>query len=87
MKILTDLQALEIRRNTMINYLNMKMGEEDWHGVQDAASDLREIDTTILIYTKLDLRKTDVPTGNTTLELKEQSQFSPGYLIPLDRKY
>lgn len=33
------------RRHTMKElYLPMKHKEEDWHGVQDAASDLRDID-------------------------------------------
>jgi hypothetical protein len=29
----------------MVEYLLMKVEEEDWHGVQDAASDLRDIDS------------------------------------------
>lgn len=32
-------------RAVMIAYLKMKLGAEDWHGVQDAASDLRDIDS------------------------------------------
>lgn len=31
-------------RETLIAYLYMKVRQEDWHGVSDAANDLREID-------------------------------------------
>ena len=31
-------------RILMIEYLNLKVQEEDWHGVSDAANDLRELD-------------------------------------------
>ena len=33
----------------MIDYLNMKVSLEDWHGVADAAMDLREIDAKLYI--------------------------------------
>lgn len=42
-----QLEDLANRRATMISYLKLKLHEEDWHGVQDAASDLRDIDTEI----------------------------------------
>lgn len=32
------------KRPTLIAYLLMKADAEDWHGVQDAASDLRDLD-------------------------------------------
>lgn len=32
------------QRDVLITYLNMKAHTEDWHGVMDAACDLREID-------------------------------------------
>lgn len=32
------------RKRTMIEYLRMKLDEGDFHGVQDAASDLRDIE-------------------------------------------
>ena len=32
------------KRALLIAYLKMKVDEEDWHGVADAAMDLREID-------------------------------------------
>lgn len=34
----------EIRKNFMIEYLKVKVEEQDWHGVADAAMDLREIE-------------------------------------------
>ena len=38
------IRELEANRKTMIEYGTMKWREEDWHGVQDSASDLRDID-------------------------------------------
>jgi hypothetical protein len=37
--------SLEQNRAVMVGYLRMKMDAEDWHGCQDAASDLRDIDS------------------------------------------
>lgn len=34
----------EQTRRTLIEYLRMKVAVEDWHGVADAANDLRELD-------------------------------------------
>lgn len=31
-------------KQVMIEYLHTKLANEDWHGVQDAGSDLREIE-------------------------------------------
>lgn len=39
-------------RKTMITYLQLKMDEQDWHGVADAAMDLREIDIQIRVFRK-----------------------------------
>lgn len=36
---------LQRQRAVMKGYLRVKLREEDWHGVQDAASDLRDIDS------------------------------------------
>lgn len=36
---------LSSQRKAMIEYLQWKIVEKDWHGVQDAASDLRDIDS------------------------------------------
>lgn len=32
------------RRLTLVGYLGAKVEEQDWHGVADAAMDLREVD-------------------------------------------
>lgn len=34
---------LQAQKEVMIRYIHLKLAEEDWHGVQDAASDLRDI--------------------------------------------
>lgn len=36
--------TFEETRNTLIGYLLMKVEEADWHGVMDAAADLRELE-------------------------------------------
>ena len=41
------LEQLIERRERMINYLKLKVEESDWHGVADAAMDLREIEAKI----------------------------------------
>lgn len=45
----TKFNELIERRELMVNYLKMKVEEQDWHAVADAAMDLREIDTEIRI--------------------------------------
>lgn len=35
--------TLEIKKKILTEYLKMKVFDEDWHGVSDAANDLREI--------------------------------------------
>lgn len=47
------IDKLKARRATMKTYLAMKFDEEDWHGVQDAASDLRDIDAEIAAYDRV----------------------------------
>lgn len=44
---------LHNKRILMKNYLQLKVDEEDWHGVQDAASDLRDIDVEITTLEKV----------------------------------
>lgn len=36
--------AYVTRRRTLIEYLRMKVDQEDWHGAADACCDLRELD-------------------------------------------
>lgn len=49
MQIISNRKALELERNTLKSYLQMKMNSEDWHAVADAAMDLREIDAKLSI--------------------------------------
>ena len=44
MKMGERLKMLAESRVLHVKYLDMKIAEEDWHGVSDAANDLREID-------------------------------------------
>jgi len=47
---LTDLERL---REKTIDYLRAKVGDEDWHGVSDAANDLREIDVELRVLSAI----------------------------------
>ena len=38
---------LQEKRKSLVQYLQMKTHEEDWHGVSDAANDLRVLDCQI----------------------------------------
>ena len=38
-------------RKQMVEYLKLKVSLEDWHGVADAAMDLREIDAKLEVLT------------------------------------
>lgn len=42
---MTDEQAIEFRKKTLLEYMKMKMNEQDWHGVADSAMDMRELET------------------------------------------
>jgi hypothetical protein len=42
-------QSLLRIRESLINYLFQKQQSEDWHGVADAAMDLREVDAKLEI--------------------------------------
>ena len=48
------LDDLKEKRQGMKLYLSMKVKMEDWHGVADAAMDLREIDAQIEILKRID---------------------------------
>jgi hypothetical protein len=41
--------TLQERRQRMIEYLHLKVEEADWHGVADAAMDLREVEVEIAV--------------------------------------
>lgn len=46
------LEQLEKRKERMVQYLFLKIEEEDWHAVQDAGSDIREIEAAKAGYEK-----------------------------------
>lgn len=45
------------RRLTLIEYLHVKVAQADWHGVSDAANDLRVIEAEHLAQSQRDLGK------------------------------
>lgn len=49
---MTNYRIVELveRRNVLITYLRVKTLEQDWHGVADAANDLRETDTALAVW-------------------------------------
>ena len=44
MKTDQDQQTRNRYRRNLVRYLRDKVRQEDWHGVSDAANDLRELD-------------------------------------------
>lgn len=46
-------EELLVARQTLIEYLGMKAAAEDWHGVADAAMDLRELDVAVKLTREL----------------------------------
>lgn len=44
------IEKLEEQRKQLIAYLLSKVSAEDWHAVQDAASDIRELEARLEIY-------------------------------------
>ena len=42
------------QKKMLINYLLKKVQAEDWHAVQDSASDIRELDAKLEVLEELD---------------------------------
>jgi len=42
-RIITQIETLHKHKSQMNDYLRLKVEQEDWHGVADAAMDIREI--------------------------------------------
>ena len=42
--MMTDYTDPQTQRQIMLDYLQLMIAREDWHGVADAAMDLREMD-------------------------------------------
>ena len=43
----SELKNLQLKRVLLVDYLKLKLEDEDWHGVEDAGSDLRDLDAKI----------------------------------------
>lgn len=48
-----QITRLESQRALMIEYLRLRLDLEDWHGVMDAAADIREIDAKLSVLKRL----------------------------------
>ena len=53
MNLKKRLKKLSKQKRTMVRYLKEKLKNEDWHGVQDAASDLRDIEAAVEAFESL----------------------------------
>ncbi len=53
MNTLKEIADLNQRKERMIDYLKLKIEESDWHGVADAAMDIREIEAAIKVWEKI----------------------------------
>lgn len=42
-ELIAELASLFQQKQRMVDYLKLKLSQEDWHGVADAAMDIREI--------------------------------------------
>jgi len=51
--VIYTVEELLIARKTLVEYLGMKTVAEDWHGVADAAADLRELDVAVKLTREL----------------------------------
>jgi hypothetical protein len=47
------METLKRQLETMKSYLKLRLEVEDWHGVQDAASDIRELESQMLLLLEL----------------------------------
>lgn len=52
-KIKQQIDKLEAKIHLLTQYLRLKLEEEDWHGVEDAASDIRDVVAQINVLTEL----------------------------------
>ena len=51
MEAIAKLQSFKAR---LVEYLKLKTEQEDWHGVSDAANDIREVETKIATLKELE---------------------------------
>ena len=51
-----SLQLWDLRRqiDKLVDYIKLKIEQNDWHGVSDAANDIRELEAKIETYKELE---------------------------------
>lgn len=54
------IEQLKAQKLTLIDYLKSKILANDWHAVQDATSDIREIDAEIKILVSIQNQGTNL---------------------------
>lgn len=62
---MATVNELEEAKRIMVEYLKLKVKQEDWHGTADAAMDIREIDAKLFVLKSQDKR----------LKLKDHSMY------------
>jgi len=50
----TQLQDLERQVKQLVDYVCLKIEQTDWHGVSDAANDIRELEAQIKLLKELE---------------------------------
>jgi len=50
----TQLQELERQVKQLVDYVYLKIEQTDWHGVSDAANDIRELEAQIKLLKELE---------------------------------
>jgi len=53
MTVVERREQLRERRRVLVQYLDSVVEVQDWHGVMDAAADLREVEVELLLTEKL----------------------------------
>lgn len=62
-----NLKDLLRHRETYVNYAKERIEDEDWHGLSDAANDLRELDVEIRMLEEINMEKMlDTTSGSPT---------------------
>lgn len=54
MKYKRMIEDIQVKMRKMENYLSLKVEEQDWHGVADAAMDIRELVAQIKVLETLE---------------------------------
>jgi hypothetical protein len=57
MKLPHERQDLEVQIEKLVEYIHLKIEQADWHGVSDAANDIRELEAQLRLYKIMDLHE------------------------------